>query len=257
MRYMATGLTDKGRRKKVNQDTVLILKIGKQKEDVLAVVCDGMGGLDKGELASREAVKAFLNWSRLSYMELEDREIPEEFEDLLYESWESLLQQIHRKVYLYGKKNRIRIGTTVTAMLFRDENYYIAHVGDSRGYEVTKKGERRLTQDQTLADIMGGKYEKDSNVLIQGLGASDTIRPVYQSGKVKRTAVYLLCSDGLGNKIEDEEFSRYLKETEKPDIQILEKAGKALIKEARRRGEGDDISILLIQRSLDSTGNRI
>lgn len=245
MEYVTVGFTDKGKRKTVNQDAVLMVILGKCNEDVLAIVCDGMGGLDQGELASREVVRAFLDWSELKYLKLEKAKNLEAFEDLLYESWESLLQEVHQKIYTYGRKNKIRIGTTVTAMLFRKGIYYIVHVGDSRGYEI-KKGVRRLTQDQTLADIVGGIYESDSNVLIQGIGASRVIRPVYQSGKAEQGAVYLLCSDGLGNTVKDIEFPAYLNITERMDKVILEQACRELIGEARKRGEKDDISVLLI-----------
>ncbi|BDZ84769.1 serine/threonine protein phosphatase [Claveliimonas bilis] len=245
MKYVTVGVTDKGTRKTVNQDAVLMVTLGKCDEDVLTIVCDGMGGLDQGEFASHEVVRAFLDWSKLKYLKLEKAKNLEAFEDLLYESWESLLQEVHQTIYTYGRKNKMRIGTTVTAMLFRKGIYYIVHVGDSRSYEI-KKDVRRLTQDQTLADIVGGIHESDSNVLIQGIGASRVIRPVYQSGKAEQGAVYLLCSDGLGNTIKDIEFPAYLNIAERMDKVILERACRELVGEARKRGEKDDISVLLI-----------
>lgn len=244
MKYITAIFSEKGKRKQINQDAVLLLKSKGIIEEVLAVVCDGMGGLEQSELASREVIKAFSYWFHFVYPKLEGEQ--EDFEDLLYEAWETLLQKTHQTIYMYGREKHIQLGTTITAMLFKDKKYYIAHVGDSRSYQV-KKSVQRLTQDQTLADFERTDSARSAHVLIQGLGASNVIKPVYLSGGVEEGAVYLLCSDGLGNKIKDEEFLDYLDEEEKWDEKALEKAGRELIKEARRRGERDDISIILLR----------
>lgn len=254
MKYILASLTDKGSRKKQNQDSILLVnKTYGDETCILAVVCDGMGGLEKGEAASAEVIHMFSAWFNEIFPQLNEEKRLEEFEDILYESWETLLQTAHKMLRSYGELNKIKTGTTATAMLLCRGQYFTAHVGDSRIYEITEQV-IRLTQDQTLANInmhdepdrysrMGKRI---SGVLLQGLGASQIIRPVYKNGEIRAGAVYLLCSDGMGNRVKDEEladcFFTSMPETE----EMLRRRGEAVIRLARERGEKDDISLLMI-----------
>ena len=134
MEFLLACYTNKGRIKEVNQDALLINRERHRgKEAVLAVICDGMGGLECGETASAEVIRAFDLWFREDFQDLADQE---EFEDELYDSWEMLFQKVHQKIREYGRIRGIRIGTTATAMLLWEERFYIAHVGDCRIYEI-------------------------------------------------------------------------------------------------------------------------
>ena len=255
MRYLTASHTDKGRRKSVNQGSLLVLKGEYEKgEAVLAVVCDGMGGLEKGELASQKVVRHFTLWFEEVFSQIKEQE-EEEFEDNLYESWENLLQNAHRQIRQYGKENGIKIGTTVTAFLLMQEQYYITHIGDCRLYEL-KEEISCLTADQTLASLesMGGSYgtekyrsKRSSSILIQGLGASEKIRPVYHSGSIKKDSVYLLCSDGFRHKISEEELlEEFSPEKLNTEEQMSEK-GKEITEKLMERGEKDNISVILLR----------
>lgn len=255
MRYLTACHTDKGRRKSVNQDSLLVLKGKSEKgEAVLAVICDGMGGLEKGELASREVVRYFSVWFQEIFNQIKEQE-EEEFEDNLYESWENLLQNAHREIRQYGKDNGIKIGTTVTAFLLMQEQYYVTHIGDCRLYEL-KDEISCLTADQTLASLesMGGSYlsekcgsKKASSILIQGLGASENIRPVYHSGCIKKDAVYLLCSDGFRHKISEEELLEDFSPEKLVAEEQMSERGKEVTEELMERGEKDNISVILVR----------
>lgn len=247
MRYSMLGLTDKGKRKAVNQDSILLLKMvdRKNEENILAAVCDGMGGLEKGEVASRRVVELLTIWFRKVYPGLKENDNLEAFEDLLYESWEELLQAAHQELFTYSERYETKIGTTVTIMLLIKDRYYTAHIGDSRIYEINHNIQR-LTRDQTLGDIVRRKTRRSSGILLQGLGASPKIRPIYKSGTINRGTVYLLCSDGMGNKIDDNELFKWFGSTNLDSKEFLYQKGQAIIKIARERGERDDISLLLI-----------
>lgn len=239
----------------MNQDSLLVLKGEYEKgEAVLAVICDGMGGLEKGELASQEVVGKFSLWFQETFSQIKEQE-EEEFEDNLYESWENLLQNVHRQIRQYGKDNGIKIGTTVTAFLLMQERYYVTHIGDCRLYEL-KEELSCLTADQTLASLesMGGSHEagkhgskKASSILIQGLGASEKIRPVYHSGSIKEEAVYLLCSDGFRHKISERELLEEFSPENLATEEQMSKKGKSVTEELMERGEMDNISVILVR----------
>lgn len=241
MRYSFACYTDKGKRKEVNQDSLLISRaVYHGQEIVLAVICDGMGGLKQGELASAEVVGAFDAWFEESFSRLEDEE---EFEDELYESWELLLQDVHQKIRGYGQRRGIQIGTTATVMLLRQQEYYIAHVGDCRIYEIMDQV-RQLTKDQVQAEL---DKEGKENILLQGIGASRMIRPAYYSGEIKEDATYLLCTDGFRHKISEQELLETFVPGELADEEAMEKRGRKITETVIERGEKDNISVILLR----------
>ena len=259
MRYLLAGQTEKGKREGVNQDTILLVKEQYDgQERVLAVVCDGMGGLKSGELASKAVVRLFSEWFEEGLPEIsaELKCEEEDFEDDLYDSWEELLQNAHGMIKKYGQDNRIQIGTTATVMLLQGSRYYIAHIGDSRIYEI-KKNAVQLTRDQTLAcfekqdsgEVRGKKKSNKSGMLLQGIGASEKIYPVYVSGTVEDDTVYLLCSDGFRHQLCSTELEEWFCPEILSDEEQMEDKLRSVINVLRQRGEKDDISALLIWAS--------
>lgn len=235
MRYLFACFTDKGKRKGVNQDSLLVSQAMLQGQAaVLAAICDGMGGLDKGELASGEVIGEIAGWFRERFPSVARQE---EFEDELYESWERLFQDLHRKIKGYGERQGIRIGTTATAMLFWQERFFVAHVGDCRIYEI-KERIRQLTKDQ----VQGG-----SHILLQGIGVSKTVRPVYHSGEVKKDAVYLLCTDGFRHKVSAEELGREFASEKLSDETAMRRKAEYVARTVMERGEKDNLSALLLR----------
>ncbi|OUP84208.1 hypothetical protein B5F07_08715 [Lachnoclostridium sp. An169] len=259
MRYLIAGQSEKGKRKGVNQDSILLVKdLFFGQEYLLAVVCDGMGGLKSGELASKAVVRFFSEWFEKTVPEILTEQNEEEFEDRLYDSWEVLLQNVHEKIKKYGHDNGIQIGTTVTALFLWGAEYYIAHIGDSRIYEINQDVVQ-LTRDQTLScfEKQGTQVNEDakkknsSGVLLQGVGASEKIYPVYVSGKAKEKAVYLLCSDGFRHLLSSSELAEWFCPEEMPDEKSMAEKLDCAINAIRNRGEKDDISVLLIRTAND------
>lgn len=253
MNYLLACYTDVGIKKKTNQDSLLIQRaLVNEEQMVLAVVCDGMGGLAKGEVASATVVKAFAQWFREELPALLERN---QLRTDLHKSWMSLLNSVHQKIYSYGKRNGIQLGTTATAMLFGQEDYYIAHIGDSRAYEIRSQV-AQLTADQTLVarEVSRGKLtqeqakvDKRRSVLLQCIGASEGIRPEFYTGKIQADAVYLLCSDGFRHELDEKEMMEAFQPKVLGDEGALEQRGREAAKKVMSRGEKDNISVILVR----------
>ena len=147
MKYRAAYHTDVGIKKKNNQDS-LAIKIAETPngQAAFAIICDGMGGLAKGELASKEVINAYCGWFEHDFVKLVRTGTFNTA--ILKEQWDRIAVTENEKLKAYGESRGIMIGTTLSAILMYEDRYYIIHVGDSRVYELTDKMEQ-LTQDQT------------------------------------------------------------------------------------------------------------
>ena len=219
---------------------------------VFAMLCDGMGGMEKGELASATLVKAFDAWTkeRLPAMqegEIEDAEIRSQWEDLIFAQ--------NERIAAYGARNDILLGTTVTAMLITGERYYILNVGDSRAYEIADEI-RQLTRDQTvvareisLGNLTPEEAERDPrrNVLLQCVGVEENVCPEMYFGDTKEDAVYMLCSDGFRHTISPQEFIAHYDPARMRDEEILRTQSEYLIELNKQRNEKDNISVIVVK----------
>ena len=250
--YRIAFYTDKGSVKASNQDSFTVEKaIVCGKEVLLAVICDGMGGLEKGELASSTVVTRFEKWFA------EEFPVFAEFQDiggLILNSWDRLLQEENQRLVSYGLEHGIDLGTTLTAILFIGKTYYIAHVGDSRVYELTEKI-RQLTDDQTLVafEVANGmltleQAQKDArkNILLQCVGVTPSLKPVYIRGKLQKGSVYLLCTDGFRHKLSEEEIYAAFFPQKCKKQKSLEKCCKRMVDLNIERGERDNITVIAI-----------
>jgi serine/threonine protein phosphatase PrpC len=217
MEYSASYNMDIGIRKSTNQYSVAVRIIDSPDGQVaFAIVCDGMGGLAKGELASKEVITAFCKWFDEDFI---DEILEGSFTAArLRDEWNKIIQTENRLLGVYGSDNNIMLGTTVSAILMYKNQFYIVHVGDSRVYEL-KKDVRILTKDQTFVarEIEAGrmtpeeaKVDPRRSVLLQCVGASATVVPTFLKGDVLRDAVYFVCSDGFRHQISDEEIMERL-----------------------------------------------
>ena len=146
MRYLSAFYTDIGTQKKSNQDSLLIQEANTATgTTLLAVLCDGLGGLQKGEIASAERIKAFSAWFQYQYPVLLNQRFTAY---VLRERWSQLVSETHRKLTAYGKTRGLSLGTTVEAVLFCEKRYYVFHIGDCRVYKKTGVLQQ-ITKDQT------------------------------------------------------------------------------------------------------------
>lgn len=253
MNYIIAASTDVGLAKSTNQDSYSVQVFSTpQGKMVFAVLCDGMGGLAKGELASASVVHAFVQWSRtrlpvLCTREITDREIREE--------WVRLVTEYNQKLKLYANSMDTNMGTTVTAMLLTQNRYYILNVGDSRAYEITQQAVV-LTKDHTVVarEVELGKLTEEQaeqdprrSVLLQCVGASPEVLPDLFFGTVKRDAVYMLCSDGFRHKISAQEIQQTLQPGRMCSAEEMKANMDLLIEQIKQREERDNISVLTIR----------
>lgn len=250
MRFMATADTDIGNVKDTNQDSVLIKHAMTEDGEVLmAVVCDGMGGLAHGELASATVVRAFDKWF--------DEELPRELEhidmQILGLKWSNMLKDLNQKILQYSSNSKA-MGTTFSGILFIGQAYLIVHVGDSRVYQIGT-GLHQLTEDQTYVarEIRNGnmteeqaKQDRRRNMLLQCVGASKRVEPQVLSGTTKRGA-YMICSDGFRHEVSPAELYESLNPMNLSNKQTMHSKARYLIDLVKSRRERDNISVVLIK----------
>lgn len=253
MNFIVSANTDVGLTKATNQDSLSIKVLNtRQGYMVFAVLCDGMGGLDKGEVASAAVIQAFDVWVRSSLPILCEAPI---LDADIRSQWEKIVSDQNRIIKAYGARQGVRLGTTVVAILLTQTRFYILNVGDSRAYEL-HTGIRQLTQDQTfvareiaLGNMTEEQAKTDSrrSVLLQCVGASDEVYPDMFFGDVLPNAVYMLCCDGFRHEITPEEMFHYLQPDALLSEHIMNQRSLELIALNKQRQERDNITVALIR----------
>ncbi|GFI24352.1 protein phosphatase PrpC [Lachnospiraceae bacterium] len=261
--YTVAAQTDVGISKSVNQDSITV-KVANTiyGEAAFAVICDGMGGLEQGEVASSMVVHAYEQWFL--------RELPQIFargfaEDILEHMWYQLANDCNNIIKDYGKTKNAAMGTTLTAVLLIGGRYYISHIGDCRVY-VMGNGMEQLTCDQTyvarevaLGHMTPEQAQNDArrNVLLQCIGMVNTVKPDFLMGDFYGGDSFLICSDGFRHLLAEVELYDYC-HTALEDLpwflakrlensHIMNRQLKCLIEANKARGERDNISAILIK----------
>lgn len=251
--------TDIGIRKKVNQDALLVkqAKTRNRGRVTFAVLCDGLGGLSCGEVASTSVITRMDDWFKMELpalldddnttMELTDtRKSETSIWSRITVQWSSIVCEMNQKLKLYGKDNNISLGTTCICIFLMERKYLLMNIGDSRIYSFNDKQIKQLTHDQSYVQLQidlgkmtleQAKKSEKKNILLQCIGASENITPEFCKGECRTKAKYLLCSDGFWRKLRLHEIQQlYNKEN---DLKNL----CELIKE---RGETDNISAICL-----------
>ena len=251
MKYLVVADTDIGIRKQTNQDSLLV-KHGNSEvgEVLLAVICDGMGGLDKGEVASATVIREFARWFH--------EDLPYELETLDMQviggKWSLMLKELNVKIAEYGKKINSRLGTTFTGILMAGNEYAAVHVGDSRLYHISTTI-KQMTKDQTFVarEVSRGtltaeqaRTDKRRNMLLQCIGASAKLEPDIMTGRIEK-GVYMLCTDGFRHEISEREMFENLNPDVLRNKDIMQKKARYLIDQIKLRQEKDNISVILIK----------
>lgn len=260
MHYTAIADTDVGIVKNTNQDSVLIKHASTDVGELLmAIVCDGMGGLAKGELASATVIRAFAKWFE------EELLCGPENPDLyaVGERWVALLRSLNEQILAYGQKLGISLGTTFSGILFVNDQYVIAHIGDTRIYRIGDSLEQ-LTEDQTLVarEVRLGnitpeqaKTDRRRNVLLQCVGASKKVVPQVLVGTAKKGA-YMICSDGFRHVITPEEIYESFRPENFVNADVMHSNARYLIELVKSRQERDNITVALIKADPTKTVQR-
>lgn len=253
MDFIVSANTDIGLVKNTNQDGLSVKVINTpQGKMTFAILCDGMGGLAKGEVASTTVISAFNEWvfnelPVLCRTSIED--------SVIRRQWEEIAVKQNNIIKSYGARQGIRLGTTLVVMLLTQTRYYIMNIGDSRAYEISDIL-YQITEDQTFVareiqlghmTVEEAKVDPRRNVLLQCVGASDDIYPDMFFGETKKDAVYMLCSDGFRHEITPDEIYEKFQPNVLTDTTVMNDNTKALIELNKQRAERDNISVVLVR----------
>lgn len=237
-------LTDTGRVREHNEDSVTILK--NISSEYLCVVADGMGGHRKGEVASALTV------AHLGKRFTESASIGTKIDAV---NWLSdNINEINKEILNYGEENENSkgLGTTVVAAIVTKDFLIFANIGDSSGYVIKNNKLHKVTKPHTLVNLLvdAGDLTPEQaanhpkkNVLMKALGASEKCEPDIFDVDNESSAVFL-CSDGLTGMLSDEQIEKVLLDS---DLTVEEKVVK-LIKKCNARGGNDNISIAYLVR---------
>ena len=232
--FFAAYHTDAGIRKGVNQDSLLLKLLKNDTEEILfAVLCDGMGGMQKGELASATVIRTFSEWFDNNYVKGKGTGPVEKIQ----KQWKQLFAKVNAGLIQYGKESGVSLGSTATAILLSSNGtYLIGHVGDTRIYRMNEKV-TQLTEDHVYS----------GNILLQCIGVNEFIKPQFLRGFVQRGESILLCSDGFRHVVTEKELYENLHRGVRADIEAMKWKLVKMIELNKKRKEKDNISAILIK----------
>lgn len=253
MAYLMAAYTDIGK-KAVNQDAFCVrmadTPLG---EMAMAVLCDGMGGADDGDMASEDTIAAFTKWF--------EKELPALLvngfsAEGMESSWRNLIASQNARLIQYGKENNRKLGTTASAILVSKKCSYMIHIGDSRIYQINRRQITQLTMDHSLVaeEVRQGiltpeqaKLDSRRNQLTQCIGIRGDTQPQFRSIPSDRKTTFLLCSDGFVHENGEKEMWRLLNPKRAGNEKSMRSGLVSLTEHAKEVGESDNITTVLLQ----------
>ena len=248
----AFGRTDVGRRRKINEDSFLV-----SPETRLYAVCDGMGGHNAGEVASRMAIDTISGFIERSAVEKEitwpwglDANLSFDANRL-----KTAIRLANARVFQAAdnREELTGMGTTVVTAIVTGDVMTVGSAGDSRCYLVRGGELRQLTRDDSWVSAALGEGILNSddvehhplrNVITKAVGARDAIDLDLIEHDLQPGDVVMLCSDGLHGMVHDQEIGRILVAPHS-----LEEATAHLVDAANEAGGRDNVTVVLLRRS--------
>lgn len=237
------GLSDKGMVRESNQDA---FNFNIFDDGVAwAVVCDGMGGANGGNIASRLAVDHFSATLKSGYRKGLNES---SFKNLLNSSISAANVRVFDKSRESKEFNGM--GTTIVAAIVQGNTAYFVHAGDSRAYVINGKEITQITRDHSIVQSMieDGKlspeeacYHPRKNVITRALGVEESVNPEFTVYELPKQSKILLCSDGLTNFVNNDRICEVV------NNENAEKAVSLLINEANDNGGRDNITAVIIE----------
>ena len=233
MRFECGSRTDVGLRRKINEDSILV-----DTERGLWAVADGMGGHDRGEVASAAVVDAL--------RQLPIAGDPDAFEATAVEALKNVNGQLIRLAQQIESDRTI--GTTVVGLAIADGHYRCFWAGDSRGYLLRDGELKRVTKDHSLVqDLVDAgmlkpeeaERHENASVITRAVGVRENLDVDSVGGDARAGDVFLLASDGLTRVVEDREMAAELKRAS------LEEAADSLLQTVLARGAPDNVSLII------------
>ena len=241
------GITDRGAVRRDNQDSFLIERID-EKDCLIAVLCDGMGGEKAGNIASDLAAKTYVG--ELSQKMKITRQKKPDVKAMMIQACHLANHMIYG--YSCFDTDYTGMGTTMVSAVVVGDDVYVLNVGDSRAYRITRRKMVQITRDHSLVQDMveRGEITPDQarvhprrNVITRALGVNELVPCDIFTPKLQRGEMLLLCSDGLTNMLEDREILAFSRRNTDP-LSL----GRALMAEALERGARDNVTIVIISK---------
>jgi serine/threonine protein phosphatase PrpC len=249
----AVGQTDVGRRRKLNEDSILV-----DTETSLYSVCDGMGGHNAGEVASKMAIETIASFIQKSHRE---KEITWPFGldvNLSFDGnrLKTAIKLANKKVYKAAdnREEYTGMGTTVVAAVVTGNVMSVGWAGDSRVYVLRNGALTQLTRDDSWVSaawaegiLSAAEIEKHPlrNVITKAVGAKETIETDVVEHRFQVGDIAMLCSDGLHSMINDEQILAAIT----PLPASLDETASKLITAANEAGGKDNVSVVLLRYS--------
>jgi PPM family protein phosphatase len=237
--------TDRGRIRSNNEDNGGTFV--NQDGHCLAIVADGMGGHLAGEVASGMTISQLQKmWEQSEGLRTADQA----------ELWlKTNILQVNKLLFDHSMSNKEceGMGTTIEGVIATENFTTIAHVGDSRCYILNDSGFQQLTDDHTLVNelVRTGQISKEDaehhprkNVILRALGTEQDIKIDIKTIMFEEGDFLLLCSDGLSNKVTEDEMVKILKSDD-----LLEEKANSLINRANENGGEDNITLIILEFS--------
>lgn len=237
------SLTDPGVARTQNQDTCQIEAL--DKNTLLCVVCDGMGGAKSGNVASTLAADVFTQEVKRTWTPDMD---PDRLEQMLNAAVKLANFTVYDQARQFEDFNGM--GTTLVALLIQGKKATIVNVGDSRAYLVDGNGISQITTDHSLVQMMitrgeltpeKAKYYPGKNLITRAIGTEPQVVCDIFHRKVQRGACFLLCTDGLSNLMTDQEML-----FEVVYGQDRSQCCEHLLDIAKKRGAPDNVTCVLV-----------
>lgn len=236
-RLICFGKSDKGLKRSQNEDAFVV-----RPELCLCVVSDGIGGAAAGQLASRTFAETALEVFTRAEAQSEEERV---------DSVQRAFRLAHERILNCVKENPHYQGMGCTAELavFYNESCILGHVGDSRTYLFRKGQLEQLTRDHSLVQdeidqglITAADARKHSmrHVILRAVGVNETLAVDTLKGKILPGDIFLLCSDGLTDMVDD----KRIEETLSSPLGLPQK-GEELIQLAKSAGGYDNITVIL------------
>ncbi len=238
------GLTDAGCVRKQNQDTYLMEQL--DRNSLICVVCDGMGGAKSGNVASSLAAEVFIQDVKNNFSSLMDREKADQM-------LRNAVKLANRTVFDQSQEfeDFNGMGTTLVAVLVRGKKATVINVGDSRAYGINEEGISQLSTDHSVVQMMVDRGEltpetaksyPGKNLITRAVGTESMVLSDIIHTDVAKGDYLLLCSDGLSNMMDDQEIL----------FEVVHGADSSaccqrLLEIAKHRGAPDNVTSVLIK----------
>jgi len=242
--------TDSGMVRTHNEDSITV-----DAASGFVVLADGMGGYNAGEVASGIAT-AMLGTSLKQVLDGAEpgRIEPESSETLAVKILREQIAGANASIYQAAKRQAqyAGMGTTLVVGLFYDNYLSVAHIGDSRLYRLRQDEFRQITRDHSLLQeqIDSGmiteemaRLSQNKNLVTRALGIDPEVEPEIHTYEVEAGDVYLLCSDGLSDMVEDDEIHLTVSSLQ-ANVQL---ASQQLVQMANDNGGRDNVSVILVR----------